>query len=355
MKIELACMWKLLKSFFFLLDAERAHYLAMDLLAFSLKIPVISQLLIRSFKFESDLLNTEICGMKARNPIGLAAGFDKDGNWLNLLMHLGFGHIELGTVTKRPQSGNPKPRLFRLIKDRSIINRMGFNNQGVDALVDRLKKFNKPNGFIVGGNIGKNKESVDSQIIQDYLYCFTALFDSVDYFTINVSSPNTPGLRALQDKEPLNALLSAIQLENNKHSITKPLFLKIAPDLNTEALDDILEVVQANDFSGIIISNTTIDRPDFLIEKDIAKESGGLSGEALHSKSLQALQYIKSKANSSLILIGVGGIMNEAAAIERLQSGAHWIQIYTGMIYEGPWFIKKIKKELIKVKAYQLT
>lgn len=353
MKIELASMWKLLKSIFFLLDAELAHHLAMDLLVFSLKIPVISQLLKRSFKFESDLLHTEISGMKATNPIGLAAGFDKDGNWLNALMLLGFGHIELGTVTKRPQSGNPKPRLFRLIKDRSIINRMGFNNQGVDALVDRLKKFNKPDGLILGGNIGKNKESQDDQIIQDYLYCFTALFDFVDYFTINVSSPNTPGLRALQDKEPLNALLSAVQLENKKHLNRKPLFLKIAPDLSEEALDDILKVVQANDFSGIIVSNTTIDRPDFLIEKEIAKESGGLSGEALHVKSLHALQHLKSKAEPKLILIGVGGIMNEAAAIDRLKAGANWIQIYTGMIYEGPWFIKKIKQELIKTKAYQ--
>ncbi len=348
MKTNPGFMWKFLKSFFFLLDAERAHYLAMDLLAFSLKIPVIASLLKRSFKFESDALQSEICGMKATNPIGLAAGFDKDGTWLNVLKYLGFGHIELGTVTKRPQPGNPKPRLFRLIKDRSIINRMGFNNQGVDALVERLKQFDKPEGFIVGGNIGKNKDSVDGQILSDYLYCFQALFDYVDYFTINVSSPNTPGLRALQDKEPLDALLSAIQTENTKRSKPKPLFLKIAPDLSKEALDDILKVVEANHFSGIIISNTTIDRPDFLIEKYLSKENGGLSGEALHLKSMEVLQYLKSKADSKIQLIGVGGIMNPKDAVERINAGAQWIQIYTGMIYEGPWFIKKIKRRILE-------
>ncbi len=340
-------MWKLLKPIFFLLDAESAHYLAMDLLAFSLKIPIISWFIKRSFYLESEKLKSTINGMTAKNPIGLAAGFDKDGRWLDLLPILGFGHIELGTVTPKAQSGNPKPRLFRLIKDRSIINRMGFNNLGVDALVDRLKKFTKPDGLLIGGNIGKNKVSEGEQIPSDYLYCFNALFEFVDYFTINVSSPNTPGLRALQDKQPLHELLKVIQLENQKRKNPKPLFLKIAPDLSPAALDDILEVVHHNQFSGIIISNTTIDRPDFLVEKAIANEAGGLSGAALQAKALWALEYLKSKASPDLSLIGVGGIMDADSAIKRMQSGADWIQIYSGLIFEGPWMVKKIKQVLL--------
>ncbi|MBK8485441.1 MAG: quinone-dependent dihydroorotate dehydrogenase [Saprospiraceae bacterium] len=343
-------MWKILRYLFFKIDAENAHYLAMDLLSVTLKIPILNYFLKRSFHFESDKLKTVLCGMKANNPIGLAAGFDKDGRWLNVLAVLGFGHIELGTVTPLAQVGNEKPRLFRLKKDHSIINRMGFNNQGAHALAKKLQAFQKPSGLILGGNIGKNKITPAEKAVDDYLICFKILYNSVDYFTINVSSPNTPGLRQLQDKEPLGILLSSLQLENERLEKPKPLFLKIAPDLDERALDDIIEVVKENRFSGIIISNTTTDRPLSLIEKEIAKEAGGLSGEALTFKAKQALKYLQLKVDNSVALIGVGGIMNSKDAFVRMECGADWIQIYSGMIYEGPWFVKKLKKELSAIR-----
>lgn len=339
-------MWKLLRFFFFLVDAEKAHYLAMDLLSLGLKIPILNFILRKSFEYKNKKLHTEICGMKAKNPVGLAAGFDKDGKWLDVLSVLGFGHIEVGTVTPLAQAGNPKPRLFRLKKDRSIINRMGFNNQGAEALANRLSSFAKPEGLIIGGNIGKNKITPAEKVVDDYLHCFKILFDHVDYFAINVSSPNTPGLRQLQDKQPLQELLSSIQAENQKRKTPKPLFLKIAPDLEEPALDDVIEVVLNNRFSGIIVSNTTLERPATLIEKEISKETGGLSGEALTDKSNKILKYLHSKTGDKIKYIGVGGIMNAHDAIERMQSGASWVQIYSGFIYEGPWMVKRMKKAM---------
>ncbi|HEX5625396.1 MAG TPA: quinone-dependent dihydroorotate dehydrogenase [Saprospiraceae bacterium] len=338
--------WPLLRFFFFLFPAETAHHLAMDLLAFAMKIPGLNLLIRNSFRYPDEGLHSKCSGMTARNPIGLAAGFDKDGKWLELLAELGFGHLEVGTVTPRPQSGNPKPRLFRLKKDRSIINRMGFNNAGVEALAERLRAFRKPEGLIIGGNIGKNKDTAEDQAIDDYLTCFRVLFDQVDYFTVNVSSPNTPGLRKLQSREPLQALLSAVQAENQKHPQPKPLFLKIAPDLDETELKDILEVVAENRFAGIIATNTTLDRPDTLLEKNQAKESGGLSGAAITNKSSAVLEFLVSQHQEPVEFIGVGGIMNGRQAIERLNAGAQWIQIYSGMIYEGPWMIRKIKKAI---------
>ena len=337
-----------IRPLLFLFPPEFIHHVTFRILKVGGFVPGLSFVFRKIFSVSDPKLERTLFGITFPNPVGLAAGFDKDAVLIDELATFGFGFIEIGTLTPKPQPGNDKPRLFRLPQDQALINRMGFNNQGVDALVERLKQFDKPEGFIVGGNIGKNKDSIDAQILSDYLYCFQALFDYVDYFTINVSSPNTPGLRALQDKEPLDALLSAIQTENTKRSKPKPLFLKIAPDLSKEALDDILKVVEANHFSGIIISNTTIDRPDFLIEKYLSKENGGLSGEALHLKSMEVLQYLKSKADSKMQLIGVGGIMNPKDAVERINAGAQWIQIYTGMIYEGPWFIKRIKRRILE-------
>lgn len=339
-------LWKIMRGFFFLMDAEKAHYAAMNLLEFALKIPILSHALKRSFYFEDAKLESSFCGLSTTNPVGLAAGFDKDGRWLKLLSLLGFGHIELGTVTPLPQEGNPKPRLFRLKKDQSIINRMGFNNAGVEQLKIKLRAFRKPNGLLLGINIGKNKTTTQEQAIEDYLICFSALRDYADYFTINVSSPNTPGLRKLQEKEPLNQLLTAIQSENKKYGKHKPLFLKIAPDLSALELDDILEVVLLNNFSGIIVNNTTIDRPVDLIEKEIATESGGLSGALLKKRATATLEYLKSKSNEDLIFIGVGGIMNTIDARERILTGAKYIQLYSGLIYSGPWLVKNIKKYL---------
>lgn len=341
-------MWHFIRFFFFQLDAERAHYMALKVLSIVLKIPFLNYYLKQSFHFESEKLKTTFCGMKSNNPIGLAAGFDKDAKWLDVLNVLGFGHIEVGTVTPKPQTGNPRPRLFRLKKDRSIINRMGFNNDGVEAMVNRLKQFKKPEGLIIGGNIGKNKSTAPEEAVNDYLICFKILFDYVDYFTINVSSPNTPGLRQLQDKEPLHNLLSNIQSENKVKLNPKPLFLKIAPDLEESALDDVIEVVIKNHFSGIIVSNTTIDRPLKLIEQKVASESGGLSGAILKHKSTKVLEYLRSRSGNDIHYIGVGGIMNANDALERLRL-AEWIQIYSGFIYEGPWVIKEMKQKILDV------
>lgn len=346
-------MWIVFRHLLFCLDAEKAHHLTMGLLSMVLKIPILNSLIIKSFCFEDKNLQIEVCGLKARNPVGLAAGFDKDGKWLQVLSAIGFGHIEVGTVTPLAQTGNPKPRLFRLVKDQSIINRMGFNNAGAEALANRLKKFAKPDGLIIGGNIGKNKSTPPELAIQDYLACFRILFDYIDYFAINVSSPNTPGLRQLQDKEPLDNLLTALQNENRKHHKQKPLFLKIASDLEAPALDDILDVVIKNRFSGIIVSNTTLDRPENLQDKKTAAESGGLSGAILTDKANHVLKYLHSKSKDQLIYIGVGGIMDPEDAKERIQSGATWIQLYAGFIYNGPWLIKKINKELVHLKKQQ--
>jgi dihydroorotate dehydrogenase len=340
-------MWKLLRLFFFLFDAERAHYLAMNLLSIALRIPLVSYLLRKSFQFENQILQTEICGLKAKNPLGLAAGFDKDGRWLDIMPVLGFGHVEVGTVTPVAQEGNPKPRLFRLKKDHSIINRMGFNNMGADALKQRLIKFKKPEGFIVGGNIGKNKNTANENSESDYLYCFQCLADYVDYFAVNVSSPNTPGLRALQSKEPLSRLLNVLQQENKKRNQPRPMFLKIAPDLGEQDLNDVVSVVMDAGFDGIIVCNTTLARPTELIEKKLAEQSGGLSGALLTSKAESVLQYLKKQDNGKLLFIGAGGIMTPEDAKHRMDSGANWIQIYSGFIYEGPWLIKQIKKKLV--------
>ncbi|MGB3196789.1 MAG: quinone-dependent dihydroorotate dehydrogenase [Saprospiraceae bacterium] len=333
-------LWRLLKFFLFKMDPEKAHYFSMDLFSFVLRIPILSSVVKRSFRQQKRQESVSLFGLQFNNRVGLAAGFDKDGKWLDILQFMGFGFIEVGTVTPLPQSGNNKPRLFRLKKDEAIINRMGFNNEGVDALVSRLKKFrSKKSELIIGGNIGKNKSSEGEQVINDYKICFTKLVHYVDYFVINVSSPNTPNLRALQDKEPLHNLLSAIQFENNKYN--KPLFLKIAPDLSESALNDIIEVVQLNRFTGIIATNTTIARPSELREIAYTSELGGLSGKPLRNASNEILKLVKLKC-PQLVLIGVGGINSDQDAVDKFDAGADLIQVYSGMIYQGPWFIKSI-------------
>lgn len=333
-------MWNLLRSIFFLLDAEKAHYLSMDLFSFAIRIPILSFLLKKSFETKKGNSDILIDGLHYKNRIGLAAGFDKDGRWLKLLTHLGFGFIEVGTVTPLPQSGNDKPRLFRLKKDEGIINRMGFNNEGVDALVERLKKFNKTKKIIIGGNIGKNKNTTQENAIQDYVICFEKLFDYVDYFVVNVSSPNTPNLRALQDKEPLSQLLETLQKINHSKPHPKPIYLKIAPDLTTDALQDIIDVVVNTKIQGIVANNTSISRPKSLIEQEICRQQGGLSGAPICEISRKMLSTIMTK--KSFTIINVGGIMDEEEAEMRLQMGADLIQIYSGFIYRGPWFVKRI-------------
>ncbi len=293
-------------------------------------------------------LERKAMGLTFSNPVGLAAGYDKDGQFFNTMAYLGFGFIELGTVTPQPQGGNPHPRLFRLPADDALINRMGFNNEGVEVLVTRLKK-GKPENLIIGGNIGKNKVTPNEKAVDDYEYCFETLFPYVDYFVVNVSSPNTPDLRALQEKEPLEKLLSHLQKLNHQKSAPKPVLLKIAPDLSNEQLDDILDIVNSTKIAGVIATNTTISRKNLrTTESSIqAIGNGGLSGKPLKQRSTEIIRYLHEASDGKLFIIGVGGIASPEDAIEKINAGAALVQIYTGMIYEGPALIRKINKALI--------
>jgi len=337
----------LIKPIAFRYSPEKAHHLTVDLFRKALNTPFLNKILKSSYRLDSKSLHKELFGLKFTNPIGLAAGFDKDGKYYDVMSHLGFGFIEIGTVTPLPQTGNPQPRLFRLPKDQGLINRMGFNNEGVDAMVERLK--NRPqDNVIIGGNIGKNKVTPNDDAISDYEICFEKLYPYVDYFVVNVSSPNTPNLRALQDKEPLTALLShIINLRSNK-SVSKPVLLKIAPDLSIGQLDDVIAILEDVHLDGVIATNTTINRGG-LVTDDTEVENignGGLSGLPLRLRSLEVVRYIRSK-NKTLPIIGVGGISEPSHAIDMLEAGADLVQVYSGMVYYGPTLVKDIKKRLI--------
>jgi len=337
----------LLRPLFFLLDAEKAHNLTFSLLKFSLSLPFIRDLFSSATGLEIPKLEKELFGLTFKNPVGLAAGFDKDAYIGDKWKYMGFGFVEFGTVTPRPQAGNPKKRLFRLIEDRAIINRMGFNNGGADAMLKKLKRMNKGD-MIVGMNIGKNKDTPNEKAVDDYVYCFELLFDYVDYFVVNVSSPNTPGLRSLQEKEPLTQLLLSLQKINEAKDKPKPLLLKIAPDLTESQLDDIIEVAQVSKLSGLIATNTTISRADLLTPEAEVKAigAGGLSGLPLTHTSWEVLSYIHTKTEGKLPIIGVGGIMETLDAKMRITGGASLIQVYTGYVYEGPTFVKRILRTL---------
>jgi dihydroorotate dehydrogenase len=300
---------------------------------------------------EHPSLEQNIFGLNFKNPVGLAAGFDKDAKYYDLMAQLGFGFVEIGTVTPKGQNGNPQPRLFRLPEDEALINRMGFNNEGVEATVGRLKAKGKQN-FIVGGNIGKNKLTPNEEAKNDYIICFNALFPYVDYFVVNVSSPNTPNLRALQDKGPLLELLQVVQEQNNKQANQKPVLLKIAPDLTDGQLDDIVDIVFQTKLSGLIVSNTTIDRSTLKTNENRISEigNGGLSGKPLSDRSTNIIKYIHSKSEGKITMIGVGGIYSPEDAIAKLDAGASLVQIYSGLVYEGPTLIKRINKALIGYK-----
>ena len=287
-------------------------------------------------------------GLRFSNPVGLAAGFDKDGKYFREMAELGFGFIEIGTVTPKGQIGNPQPRLFRLPEDQGLINRMGFNNEGVDALVERLKQ-GKPEGVIIGGNIGKNKVTPNAQAEDDYRICFDALFPYVDYFVVNVSSPNTPGLRELQDREPLTRLLSLLQKRNQQQDKPKPILLKIAPDLNNDQLDDILSIVQDSGIAGIIATNTTISRDGLHTPEKRIQEigNGGLSGAPVRERATEVIRYLSEKSAGKLLIIGVGGICSAQDALEKLRAGAALVQVYSGLIYRGPELIKEINQAIL--------
>lgn len=302
--------------------------------------------LIRSmFVTRNRKLEREVFGIKFPNPVGLAAGFDKNATLYRDFRHLGFGFIEVGTVTPKPQGGNPRPRMFRLPADGGLINRMGFNNRGVQFMTRKLRK--RPKNIIIGGNIGKNKVTPNEEAVNDYIECFRVLYTQVDYFTVNVSSPNTPDLRALQDKEPLKKLLSELLRLNVEFGNPKPILLKIAPDLNESQLDDIIEIAQELKLSGIIATNTTIDRNDLKSNQNEINQGGGLSGEPVQAKSTKVIRYLRENMSKEIAIVGVGGIHDEESALEKLDAGADLIQIYTGLIYEGPSLVKRINKAIL--------
>jgi len=336
----------IIKPLFFLLQAERAHYLAMSLLQIACRIPGMRFLLKRSFSVKSNNLQRTLFGLSFENPVGLAAGFDKDARWIDELSTLGFGFIEIGTLTPKAQPGNEKPRLFRLPEDHALINRMGFNNGGVMDATERLKK--RKSNVIVGGNIGKNKVTENEQAVNDYLICFEALFPHVDYFAVNVSSPNTPGLRALQEKKPLLEILLRLQEVNNVKPKRKPILLKIAPDLTDEQLNDIIDIVAESKIDGVIATNTTISRESLktTTTEISAIGAGGLSGLPLSKRSTEVIRYLKQKSHNAFPVIGVGGVHSAEDAMEKIQAGADLIQLYTGFIYEGPGLVKSICSRL---------
>lgn len=337
-------MYKLLiRPILFMFDPEEVHYFTFSFVRFISKIPGVSSIIKAIYKENDPRLEREVFGIKFSNPVGLAAGFDKDAKLYKELSDFGFGFIEIGTVTPVGQEGNPKKRLFRLKEDQAIINRMGFNNGGVIEAVERLKQ-NK--GVLIGGNIGKNKVTPNENAVDDYIICFDALFNHVDYFVVNVSSPNTPNLRALQDKEPLTQLLQTLQNKNLTHAKPKPILLKIAPDLTDEQLLDIIDIIKTTQIAGVIATNTTISREG--LQSANKEEMGGLSGKPLTQRSTEVIRFLSEKSNKAFPIIGVGGIHTAQDAIEKLNAGASLVQLYTGFIYEGPALIKAINKAVLK-------
>ncbi len=341
-------MYSLIKPILFQFDPEKVHYFVVRNLK---RFPGGSTLSRTIWTYNDDRLKRQVFGLTFKNPVGLAAGFDKNAEMIAEMANLGFGFVEVGTVTPLPQPGNDKPRMFRLPEDSALINRMGFNNQGVDVVAERIKAYrnskNADSGLIIGGNIGKNKVTPNEHAVDDYIKCFERLHTVVDYFVVNVSSPNTPGLRALQEKEPLKNILNTLQQRNLKNAVVRPILLKIAPDLTDEQLDDIVEIVTETGIAGVIATNTTISRDGLTSgNKD---ETGGLSGKPLTQRSTQVIKYLADKSKGSFPIIGVGGIHTPQDALDKLNAGALLVQLYTGFIYEGPGLIGRINKKILSV------
>jgi len=333
-------MYKILRSLFFLMPAEKAHYTTMSLFKIVSKLPFVQTM----FRFEAK--TTVLDGLTYKNKVGLAAGFDKDGKFLDQLYTLNFGFIEVGTVTPKPQSGNPKPRLFRLKKDRALINRLGFNNEGLKALKNRLKDFRKKQrdcDMLIGINIGKNKTTPNENAVDDYVKCYEGLYDLADFFIVNVSSPNTPNLRELQNKDELKKILSALIAIREKQEKWKPLYLKIAPDLAFTQLDEIIDLQSEIAFEGLVATNTSIDssllkRSNKVLVSEIG--AGGISGAPVLDVSNSFVKYIRSK--SDMTIIGVGGIEDATSGQSKYDAGADLIEIYTGFVYSGPLLVKEL-------------
>ena len=347
-------MYPLLRDLLFCVSPEKAHYFSMNCLQEACNFEILKQAIRKHFSYDNPSLERNVFGLHFKNPVGLGAGFDKNAAYLRELSTLGFGFVEVGTITPKAQLGNLKPRLFRLPKDQALINRMGFNNDGVETIKQRLLQWNNyksKNGgspIIVGGNIGKNKITPNETAYRDYEICFTELFDYVDYFVVNVSSPNTPGLRELQEKDSLRKILSQLQNINQGKTNPKPLLLKIAPDLTTTQLNDIVELCFEVQLSGLVATNTTIDRgqlqtPQVMLEKIGA---GGLSGKPLTNKSTSVVQYLSQQTQQKIPIIASGGIFNGNDAIEKINAGASLVQVWTGFVYEGPSIVKNICSKL---------
>lgn len=341
----------IIRPILFRFDPEKIHYFTFSLIRNLSKIPGISSLFRSLYQVEDKKLERELFGLKFKNPVGLAAGFDKNAVLYNELANFGFGFIEIGTVTPKGQEGNPKQRLFRLKEDKGIINRMGFNNEGLEAAIEQLKK-NKGK-LIIGGNIGKNTQTKPEDYTKDYLECFNALHPYVDYFVLNVSCPNVGSHAKLNDKDYLLELIGAVQSANKSLSgraQSRPILLKIAPDLNDGQLDEIIELVKETKLDGVIANNTSTDRNDLKTSNERLAEigKGGLSGQPIKEKSTRVIKYLSDKSNKAFPIIGVGGVHSAEDALEKIDAGADLVQIYTGFIYEGPRLIKSINKALLK-------
>ncbi len=332
----------LIKPALFLGDPEWVHYFVFALIRWVHKIPGVPFLIRNFYQVNDPKLERNLFGITFKNPVGLAAGFDKDARLYKELSNFGFGFIEIGTLTPKPQDGNPKKRMFRLPQDEGLINRMGFNNEGVAAAIPRLQK-NK--NIIIGGNIGKNKTTPNENAVDDYTYCFEALYPYVDYFVVNVSSPNTPNLRALQEKKPLTDLLNTLQKLNQATEKPKPILLKIAPDLTDDQLLDIIDIVKITHTAGVIATNTTLSREGLKSPNKI--ETGGLSGKPLTNRSTEVIRFLAEKSNKAFPIIGVGGIHNPEDVLAKLDAGASLVQLYTGFVFEGPGVVKRMNKALI--------
>lgn len=337
-----------IRPFFFLFDPEKIHHFTFRMIKWSSKIPGVKQWRRKQYLVNDKRLEKEVFGLKFKNPVGIAAGFDKNAKILNELGDFGFGFVEIGTVTPRPQIGNPKKRLFRLKEDQGLINRMGFNNDGVDVIAKRLSK-TKTN-IIVGGNIGKNTATPNEDSKPDFIENFDKLHPYVDYFVVNVSCPNVGDTAKLQDKDFLVDLLASLIDRNKNKEIQRPILLKIAPDLNNIQLDEIIEIVKESGIQGVIASNTSIDRSGLKTNKVKLENigNGGLSGIPVRSKSTAVIKYLATHSNKAFPIIGVGGIHNAQDAIEKIEAGADLVQIYTGFIYEGPQLVRSINQEILK-------
>ncbi len=367
-------MYNLLRSFLFMFDAEKVHHFSMNGMRILFNIPAVKTIIKKQFSSGTDLPKN-VLGLNFKNPVSLAAGFDKNAKYLNELEALGFGCVEIGTVTPLPQDGNPAPRLFRLPKDKALINRMGFNNEGVEAVVERLRNWQSAVSslqlakkqqlaigkklancnlqsanckLIIGGNIGKNKITPNETAWKDYEICFLALHNYVDYFVVNVSSPNTPGLRELQEKEPLKKILTHLQLLNKNFEKPKPILLKIAPDLTQTQIDDVIDLAQEINLDGLVVANTSIDRTKLITPNSKLETigAGGLSGLPIKKRATEMIQYIFKKTAGEIPIIASGGIFTGADAAEKLNAGASLVQVWTGFVYEGPAIVKNICKYL---------